>query len=647
MKTVATLFIWVIYAPSLIAQLSGDIDTILVSGSQIPLTIRETGKNITVLRPEEIRQMPAISIDEILQLVPGVEVQSRNGFGAQADILMRGSTFAQVLVLVDGMRLNDPLTAHFNGNIPVLNEEIARIEVLRGPAAAMYGPDAVGGLINIVTKTFSGKSGSGTEAGGEVGIGSNRQILANASLFSTGEKVTGSLGIQYNKSEGELIPPVVTADNSTLDSYRNYFDIRTLGGALAFRLKNNVRLAWRSGYDYRDFSARYFYTSSPFDKSTETTTNLFNVVQLEKIRQHSSSDLQIAYKYNTDEFIFSPDFPSTNDHRTHLLNILSNHLWDINDQWILKTGIQIDRRSIISTDRGDHQDWHAGVYTMAMYKPLEDLNISGSLRADYDQNYDFELLPQLNISYILGDYVIRGSVGRSIRAADYTERYVSHNLPMLTPGRNLGNPDLLAESSWSEELGIDIFIGGKLQLKTTGFLRQSSQLIDYVLTNESEIGPWGDLVEGEDYFFAKNITAVKTKGVEIESIFRHRFGRDNSFLLTTGYTRQETTNEAGVVSVYIANHAKDLLTFSSILDLDNFHFSLGGLYKNRNPRLAPAINSQLEASYSVWNLKAGFDIHQKLNLSMQIRNLFNERYQNILGAPMPRRWLSGSIGWKL
>src|SRR5690606_14879192 len=109
------LFIWVIYAPSLIAQLSGDIDTILVSGSQIPLTIRETGKNITVLRPEEIRQMPAISIDEILQLVPGVEVQSRNGFGAQADILMRGSTFAQVLVLVDGMRLNDPLTAHFNG----------------------------------------------------------------------------------------------------------------------------------------------------------------------------------------------------------------------------------------------------------------------------------------------------------------------------------------------------------------------------------------------------------------------------------------------------------------------------------------------------------------------------------------------------
>lgn len=648
MKTISsTVGIWLAFTPLLLAQLSGEIDTIIISGSQIPLTIRETGRNITVLRQEEIRQMPAISVDEILQLVPGVEVQSRNGFGAQADILMRGSTFSQVLVLVDGMRLNDPLTAHFNGNIPVVNEEIDRIEVLRGPAAAMYGPDAVGGLINIVTKTFAGTPRSGTDISGEMGIGSNNQVMAKASLFSAGENMTASLGIQYNKSKGELIPPVVTPDNTTLESYRNYFDIRTLGGAMAFRFRNGWRLKWRSSYDFRDFSARYFYTSSTFDKSTEITTNSFNVLHLEKIREHSSSDLQIAYKYNTDEFIFSPDFPSTNNHKTHLINILSNHLWDINDQLIFKTGVQIDKRSIISSDRGDHMDWHAGIYAMTMYKPMDDLNITGSLRVDYDQNYDLELLPQLNISYVLGDYVIRGSLGRSIRAADYTERYVSHNLPMLTPGRSLGNPGLLAESSWSQELGVDFFIGNKLQLKTTGFFRQSGQLIDYVLTNESEIGLVGDLLPGEDYYFAKNITAVRTKGVELEARFRHRFGRDNSLNLMTGYTRQLTQNEDGVVSVYIANHAKDLFTFSSLLTISDLRFSLGGLYKYRDPRIAQLINTRLEASYMVWNVKVGYDIHQKLSLGFQIQNLFNENYQNILGAPMPHRWLSGTIGWRL
>jgi iron complex outermembrane receptor protein len=528
-----------------------------------------------------------------------------------------------------------------------VNEEIARIEVLRGPAAAMYGPDAVGGLINIVTKTFAGNNEPGTDLAAEIGIGSNGQVLSKASVSLNTETFSGNIGIQYNKSKGEEIPQLITSDNTTLDAYRNYFDIRTLGGALSIRLKNNVRLKLRSSYDYRDFSARYFYTSSTFDKSTETTTGSFNVLQLEKIRERSSSDLQLGYKYNTDEFIFSPDFASTNFHKTHLLNLLTNHLWDLSDQLILKIGGQLDRRSILSNDRGDHQDWHGGIYAIGHYKPVENLNITTSLRADYDQNYDFELLPQFNISYLLDDFVLRGSVGRSIRAADYTERYVSNNLTMLTPGRSLGNPNLLAEGSWSEEIGFDFRITGKWQLKTTGFLRQSSQLIDYVLTNETEIGSIGDLQAGEDYFFAKNITSVKTKGFEIESTFQQRFGIDNSVRLTTGYTHQTTTNEDGIVSVYIANHARDLLTISSMIEFDRFRFSLGGLYKNRNARLAQSINSQLESDYWLWNVKISLDVLENLSLNLQVQNLFNEEYQNILGAPMPHRWFSGTVGWRL
>jgi iron complex outermembrane receptor protein len=371
------------------------------------------------------------------------------------------------------------------------------------------------------------------------------------------------------------------------------------------------------------------------------------VIQVEKLRENSSSDLQIGYKYNTDEFIFSPDFSSTNFHKTHLINILTNHLWDLNDQFVLKVGGQLDRRSIFSNDRGDHQDWHAGVYATALLKPLEDLNITTSLRADYDENYDFEVLPQLNISYLFDAVVLRGSVGRSIRAADYTERYVSNNLAMLTPGRSLGNPALLAESSWSEEVGVDVRVNSKWQLKTTGFLRQSSQLIDYVLTNETEIGPIGDLQTGADYFFAKNITSVKTMGFEIESIFRHRFGVDNSVSLVAGYTQQKTSNEDGIVSVYIANHAKDLLTISTMIEVDRFRFSIGGLYKNRNARLAQSINSQLESDYWLWNLKISADLIEKISLNFQVQNLFNEDYQNILGAPMPHRWLSGTVGWQL
>lgn len=625
------------------AQLSEDIDTILVSANQLPTTIRETGRNITIIRPEQIKNMPAVSIDEILQFIPGVEVQSRNGFGAQADILMRGSTFAQVLVLVDGMRLNDPLTAHFNANIPVANEEIARIEVLRGPAAAMYGPDAVGGLINIVTKTFAASNPTGWNGGVSVGAGSHGQVLSRGYLSAKKDNLSFSLGAQYNRSEGERIPEV-TADDLFLESYRNYFDIRTIGGALMLDLKNQWKLKIRSSYDYRDFSARYFYTASPFDKSTEITTNTFNTVQLEKTRENSSSDFQIGYKFNTDEFIFSPDFPSTNSHETHFINLLSNHLFQVNEKLMLKTGLQLDRRSIQSNDRGDHFDWHGGVYVMGLFRPFEPLNLSASLRGDYDQNYDFELLPQLNISYVIDRWVIRGSVGRSIRAADYTERYVSNNLVMLTPGRNLGNPNLQAESSWSEELGVDVPLSAKWKFKITGFLRQSDQLIDYVLNNSAEIGDIGDLQDGAEYFFARNISKVRTRGLEFESVFRQRFGTNNHWQVNAGYTLQNTTNDEGVVSVYIANHARDLFTLNSLLDIGGFTFSVSGLYKNRNARFAQAINSRLEADYMLWNMKAGYTL-KKLSLSVQVQNIFDESYQNILGAPMPGRWFNVSLGW--
>jgi len=639
---VILLTIWL--SGSLFGQLSEEIDTIVISGSQIPLKISETGRNVTVIQADAIARMPAVSIDEILQLVPGVEVQSRNGFGAQADILMRGSTFAQVLVLVDGMRLNDPLTAHMNANIPVVNSDIERIEVLRGPAAAMYGPDAVGGLINIVTKTFDSRGPDGFHGNAELGLGSNEQRTAKAGLTYRGDHVMGSLGVQINKAAGELIPSVLTP-TSELEPYRNYFDIRTIGGSVAFKLGNGMRLKVRSSYDFRDFSARYFYTASTFDKSTEISTNSFNVVKLEKVRDRSISDLQVGFKLNTDEFEFSPDFASTNEHTTKFLNLMANHMWSASEMLTIKMGAQIDHRSIVSSDRGDHEDWHAGFYGMTSWQSNEGLNLSGSLRADYDANYDLEILPQVNASYVLDKVVFRGAIGRSIRAADYTERYVSHNLSNLTPLRNLGNPDLMAESSWSEEIGIDIFLGPHWQLKSTGFLRQSSQLIDYALTNESEIGNIGNLQTGEDYFFAKNVTSVSTRGIEFESTFRKKFGQNNMASFMFGYTHQTTSNKEDIVSVYIANHAKDLVTLSSIFRFGSFDFALGGLYKNRNGRFSESISSELDPSYMLWNLKSGYSFGA-IDLSFQIQNLFNADYQNILGAPMPHRWLSGSVGWQ-
>ena len=632
-------FIW--SSPTIYGQSLQEIDTIQVRTTRLPLKAKETGRNISIVKGEDIQKMAITSLDELLQTIPGIEVQSRNGFGAQGDISMRGATYTQVQVLVNGMKLNDPLTGHFNSYIPVTPAEIDRVEVLRGAASAMYGADAVGGIINIITKGFS-TAEEGVEVEGTINYGEHKLINTQQGFSFNKERLFVTGGFSMNKSDGQTIPSQVVGDN-TLEAYDNFFDTKTAGLSFGYRLNNDWQLQARTSFDRRDFSARYFYTTSTFDKSVETTSNFWNQIQLSKTGQQSSTDFNLAYRNGKDEFVFSPDFPSTNIHTTDFWNFTVNHLKIINEEFSLKIGGQLDKRAIESTDRGDHSDWHYGVYTSAVYRPNTQLNVTGSLRLDYDDNYELEVTPQLNASYVLPSITVRASVGRSIRAADYTERYVSFNLENLTPGRSLGNPDLVAESAWSEEVGVDFQIRKNWQVKTTVFARQSTNLIDYVATNEAVIPNNSNLRVGENYLYASNLTNVQTKGLEVESWIRTRLDNGMNLQWSIGYTYLNTSNEEEVVSVYIASHAKHLLTTNLLLHYKKMDLAINGLYKVRNEQLAAGINARLAPSYQVWNMRLGYQLHPKFGLNLQVQNVFDETYQNILGAAMPNRWLMGGI----
>lgn len=632
------------------SQTYSGLDTIVVQTTRIPQKALETGRNVSIIDAETIQKMAFTSLDDLLQYIPGIEVQSRNAFGAQGDISMRGATFTQVLVLVDGMKLNDPLTAHFNSYIPVPPAEIERIEVLRGPAAAIYGADAVGGVINIITKAFSSNSSNTNEVSGQINYGENRLVNAQQGFSIKKNRLYLGGGFSMNQSDGALISArtiISDADTTVLEGYNNFFNIKTIGFSFGYDFKNDWRLVGRTAYDDRDFSARYFYTTSVFDKSVETTRNWWNQVQLSKTGAASKTDFNLAYRNGTDRFVFSPDFPSTNIHTTKFWNFNVNHLQIINEGLNLNFGAQIDRRSIESTDRGNHNDLHYGIYAMGLFRPLDNLSLSASLRLDYDENYGTEFTPQATASYTLNNLSLRAAAGRSIRAADYTERYVSFNLENLTPGRSLGNPNLAAEQAWSEEIGFDYQVSNAWQLKATAFFRQSSSLIDYVSTNTALIPNNQNLQDGANYFYATNIIEVQTNGFELESWFNYTINEKNSLAWSLGYTYLNTSNEEEVLSVYISSHAGHLLNTNLILDIDVFSIAINGLYKQRTARLASAINASLAPSYQVWNLRMGYQLRPEFGLNFQIHNAFDQDYQDILGAPMPGRWLMGGLQFKL
>ena len=510
-----SLFLSLVIKPS--AQQSFSLDTLLVQTTRIPLKASETGRSISILTKEQIQQLPATTFYELLQTICGVEVQSRGGFGVQGDIVMRGSTFSQVLVLIDGMKINDPLTGHFNCYVPISNMEIERIEILKGAGASMYGPDAVGGVINIITKGFDSLK-NGTTSSGSISYGDNNLVSSTASVFHKSNKFYVGLGASINQSLGDSILPVAVNDSTTLEGYRNYFDIKNISLSAGFKINNLWELKVRSSILSSDFNARYFYTSYLSDKSTEMTSNWFNRAQLQrKTSTGSLLDINATYKRSSDEFLYTPT-SDPNIHTMDYLNFTVNNSNEINEKLILKSGIQADLRKIESNDRGNHSDYHFGAYLMGVYKS-NNLVLTTIAREDYDENYGFEFCPQLSASYTMNNLVLRASAGKSIRAADYTERYVSNNIVELTPGRSLGNPNLMAERGLSEEIGINYSPFKNTLFKATIFSRQSSNIIDYVLTNEGDIGSVSDigsLYSGVDYFFAKNIKDVNVNGFEIE-----------------------------------------------------------------------------------------------------------------------------------
>jgi len=629
----------IIIAKPAISQntIEADLEEVKIYSGKVEQTHRESGRNISIITREDINELPVHSLDELLRYLPGLEVQSRGGFGVQSDISLRGSTFSQVLVLIDGMRINDPLTAHFNSNMPVSVSEIKRIEILRGPATATYGPDAVGGVINIITRTFQPTNEpKKLHTDGSLLVGENNLFSSEAGIYIKQKKYAVALGAMLNQSDGHRLPSDLRGD----------FDLKTLSLSGNYKLSDKWRAAIRTAWDSRDFNAQYFYTRSPFDLSREVTTTSWNQLHLKRISNYSHTSFDVGYKSTSDTFLFNPAFPA-NVHKTRFLNTQINHSWHISQKMRISFGAQYDLRTIESTDRGDHTNFHTGIYGILFVKPLEKLSVTASLRGDYDEVYEFEILPQLNVAWAEEKLTLRTSVGRSIRAADFTERYISTNIPgELSAYRNLGNPFLGPETAWSYEAGADFSLSKGLELRLTGFIRQSDNLIDYILTSENEIINNNNLQSDSLYFYTQNIKELTTRGVEAEIWYTRKLGQKAHFQFIGGYSWFDSYNDEGVVSKYISNHANHLVTANAIFAHKLGRISINTLYKHRNGEMDETAGFLLEKSYAIVNAQVDINAYKNaVFLTLQAKNIFNEKYSDILGAEMPGRWMMAGVRW--
>ncbi|MBW7913509.1 MAG: TonB-dependent receptor plug domain-containing protein, partial [Taibaiella sp.] len=209
MRKLALGIISIAVIKTAVAQpLSGRLDSVVISGNRIEEAYGRENRNIEVLDSRQIRALPVKSTNELLSYVAGVDLRQRGPVGTQADVSIDGSTFDQVLVLINGVKMSDPQTGHHMLNIPIPIGAIERIEIVRCPAARTYGVNALAGAINIVTKTpvqdevfaqaYAGSSLKQDTATGETYYGWGAQ----ASAAIAGNKHSHILSVAHDEGSG-------------------------------------------------------------------------------------------------------------------------------------------------------------------------------------------------------------------------------------------------------------------------------------------------------------------------------------------------------------------------------------------------------------------------------------------------------------
>jgi vitamin B12 transporter len=641
-----SLFTFNAFAQRAPADSTRALNEVTVYGTRLDQVAGQTGRYVTVIPGRTLSQYPVASLDDLLRLLPAIEMQSRGNFGTQADITLRGSTFNQVLILLDGMRLNDPLTGHFAGYLPITPAEIEQIEVVRGPGAALYGPDAVGGFVNIVTKTFAATHRpDGVEIGGTFMAGEYDLKSTNAGFYGQDKGLRLAGGILNNTASGQLL--------NLPGGGRNDFKLNTYSLSGAYQISPKFSAAARASFDRRDYNAQNFYTTLASDRARETTSRDWYQGQLRyNWNARARTEVQLVGTSSTDYYVYTPTSVAS-DHLMHYLNMQAQHQLRLSNKVQLTLGGQADRRSVRSNDRGDHAVWHQGAFAVAGLAPAAGLNLTAALRLDHDQAYGTEVLPQVTASQLLGEKLtVRAAVGRAIRAANFTEQYNSYLNPGVVPngyvraGTNVGYAGLNAERTWSYEGGLDYQLVPVLTLRATYFNRYGRNLIDYVNTPGSQIVEATGLRNinpAATYRFAQNLFAVSTQGLEFEASTRAQLSKGLRLDGSVGYTYTHLNVDGNIVSQYLSNVAKQLVSGNVSLVHRRFTASLGGVYKQR-AGAPPLGDFTLSSDYVVINGRLDVALlPERLWVVGQAQNLFDAKYSDLLGAQMPGRWLMAGV----
>ena len=599
MKKSLTLFLLLIFNISVSQQDTTNLKEVIVSTSKLEIPFSKNFRTLTVISSNYIKSSPATNVSDLLQEITGIDVRRRGVGGIQGDLYIRGGGFDQTLLLVDGMKMDDVQTGHHTLNMILPLYLIERIEIIKGPAARIFGQNAFNGAINIVTKDVIGEIGKADFIVNEISYGSFEQKNISASTKIITSKVKTLVSYSGNRSDG----------------YRHNTDFKKNSYFVKSSIKSNgFPVDIIASFTENKFGANGFYASpSATEQYEETQASLIGLSTSIKSEKFIISP-KLYWRRGQDEYIYIRDNPSIyrNLHKTNKVSAeLSGSYFS--NSGVTGFGIDLSTVNISSNNLGEHDRNTVSAYIDHTFKLFDEKFVaSPGMSVSYFSDMSFHSFPGIDLGYNLSSsFKLYSNIGKTYRIPTYTDLYYSDRT-------TVGNENLNPESATSTELG---FKYDTSNLKITGalFNREAKNIIDYVKENENDL--WN----------AVNIGSLKTTGFELD--FRYNFKNQNYFNL--GYTNIRDNNYITNInfSKYSLNSFKhQLVSKFNLSYLKNISHSIVYKYLERSDN----------SNYSILDSK----IIYKKGLFIYVNNILDAAYSETNLVPMPgRNFLVGiSIG---
>lgn len=574
------------------------LDTVQVTvASHASPSLATPTRTVDVITRAEMARTPARTISDVLAMRLGVDVYGRSP--AQADLELRGSSVEQVLVLVDGVRMSDAQSGHYDLDLVVPLDMVERIEVLHGTGSTLYGSDAVGGVINIVTRRGARFRGARARGGS----------FGTAALSAVAGDSLGGFGVQGG------------ADAERSDGHRAGTDYRVGEGHVALdHALGTGSLRAALGLGIRSFGAQDFYAAYPSSERTGTSTASLTYASNTAARWSVSATA--STRRHTDRFTLVRDNPALyeNHHRSWQTDGEVVTRYAASRAAVLALGTELRDDQLVSDGLGDHRAELGALFAEATLGAPRRASLDAGVRVDWSSRTGRFASPSLaGMIPLRHDLWLRGSVNRGFRAPTWTELY-------YRDPANVGDPTLQPETFTAGELGVRAIPAGRLRLDVALFARHAEHLIDWARpASAPDSTPWHTM----------NVESATYHGVELEADVPALLGAD--WTVRASGLSFDAQGAAG----YIGKYALRPLTRSISLTV-----SAPVLRDTRVSLDVRHARRAGERSYIDADARLAHE-WGRASVQLDLLNLTDADYLDASAEPVARRAVYLGVGWRM